>query len=45
MAENKDSKYYQMVKELYKKAKANDFNRDRDFDAWLYEYHKKYFAK
>jgi hypothetical protein len=34
-----------MVEELYKKAKANDFNRDRDFDAWLYEYHKKYFAK
>lgn len=45
LAENKDSKYYQMVEELYNKAKANDFNWDRDFDTWLYEYHKKYFAK
>ena len=45
LAENKDSKYYPMVEELYNKSKANDFNWDRDFDAWLYEYHKKYFAK
>ena len=45
LSENKDSKYYPMVEELYNKSKANDFNWDRDFDAWLYEYHKKYFAK
>ena len=45
LAENKDSKYYPMVEELYNKSKANDFNWDRDFDTWLYEYHKKYFAK
>ena len=45
LSENKDSKYYPMVEELYNKAKANDFNWDRDFDTWLYEYHKKYFAK
>ena len=45
LAENKDSKYYPMVEELYNKSKANDFNWDRDFDAWLYEYHKKYFAE
>ncbi|MBR6126166.1 hypothetical protein IKQ21_00615 [bacterium] len=45
LSENKDSKYYPMVEELYNKAKANDFSWDRDFDAWLYEYHKKYFAK
>ena len=45
LSENKDSKYYSMVEELYKKAKSNDFTWDRDFDAWLYEYHKKYFAK
>ena len=45
LAKNKDSKYYHMVEELYNKSKANDFNWDRDFDAWLYEYHKKYFAK
>ena len=45
LAENLDSKYYPMVEELYNKSKANDFNWDRDFDAWLYEYHKKYFGK
>ena len=45
LSENKDSKYYPMVEELYNKAKSNDFTWDRDFDAWLYEYHKKYFAK
>ena len=45
LAENMDSKYYPMVEELYNKSKENDFNWDRDFDAWLYEYHKKYFAK
>ncbi len=45
LAENKDSKYYPMVEELYNKSKANDFNWDRDFDAWLYKYHKKYFVK
>ena len=45
LAENKDSKYYPMVEELYNKSKANDFSWDRDFDAWLYEYHKKYFVK
>ena len=45
LSENKDSKYYPMVEELYTKSKANDFNWDRDFEAWLYEYHKKYFAK
>ena len=44
LSENKDSKYYSMVEELYNKSKENDFNWDRDFDAWLYEYHKKYFA-
>ena len=44
LSENKDSKYYPMVEELYNKSKANDFKWDRDFDAWLYEYHKKYFA-
>ena len=45
LADNKDSKYYPMVEELYNKSKANDFSWDRDFDAWLYEYHKKYFAE
>lgn len=45
LSENKDSKYYPMVEELYNKAKSNDFSWDRDFDTWLYEYHKKYFAK
>lgn len=45
LVENKNSKYYPMVEELYNKSKANDFNWDRDFDSWLYEYHKKYFAK
>ena len=45
LSENKDSKYYPMVEELYNKAKENDFTWDRDFDTWLYEYHKKYFAK
>lgn len=44
LSENKDSKYYSMVEELYNKSKENDFIWDRDFDAWLYEYHKKYFA-
>ena len=44
LSENKDSKYYSMVEELYNKSKENDFNWGRDFDAWLYEYHKKYFA-
>ena len=44
LSENKNSKYYPMVEELYNKSKENDFNWDRDFDAWLYEYHKKYFA-
>ena len=43
--ENKDSKYYPMVEELYNKAKENNFAWDKDFDAWLYEYHKKYFAE
>lgn len=37
LSENKNSKYYPMVEELYNKAKANDFNWDRDFDAWLYK--------
>ena len=45
LAENKDSKYYPMVEELYNKSKDNDFNWDRNFDQWLYEYHKKYFAE
>ncbi len=45
LSENKDSKYYPMVEELYNEAKANDFTWNRDFDTWLYEYHKKYFAK
>ncbi len=45
LTENKDSKYYPMVEELYNKSKSNNFTWDRDFDAWLYEYHKKYFAK
>ena len=44
LSENKDSKYYPMVEELYNKSKENNFAWDRDFDAWLYEYHKKYFA-
>ena len=44
LSDNKDSKYYSMVEELYNKSKENNFNWDRDFDAWLYEYHKKYFA-
>ena len=44
LSENKDSKYYPMVEEFYSKAKANDFNWDKNFDQWLYEYHKKYFA-
>ena len=43
LSENKDSKYYPMVEELYNKSKSNDFTWDRDFDAWLYEYNKKYF--
>ena len=45
LTENKDSKYYSMVKELYNKSKANNFNWDRSFDTWLYEYHKKYFIE
>ncbi len=44
LSENKDSKYYPMVEELYNKSRENDFTWDRDFDQWLYEYHKKYFA-
>jgi len=44
LSENKDSIYYPMVEELYHKAKTNDFTWDRDFEQWLYEYHKKYFA-
>lgn len=44
LSENKDSKYYPMVEELYNKSKENDFNWDRDFDQWLYSYHKKYFS-
>ena len=44
LSENKDSKYYPMVEELYNKSKANDFTWDRDFDVWLYEYNKKYFS-
>ena len=42
---NKDSKYYSMVEELYNKSKENNFVWDSDFDSWLYEYHKKYFAE
>lgn len=45
LSEDKDSKYYPMVEELYNKAKANNFTWDRNFDQWLYEYHKKYFVK
>ena len=44
LSENKESKYYPMVKELYVKSKSNDFIWDRNFDQWLYEYHKKYFS-
>jgi len=42
--ENKNSKYYQMVEELYNKSKDNDFTWDKNFDEWLYTYHKKYFS-
>jgi hypothetical protein len=45
LSEDKDSKYYPMVEELYNKAKENNFTWDRNFDQWLYEYHKKYFVK
>lgn len=45
LSENKDSKYYQMVEEIYNKAKSNNFNWDENFDDWLMNtYHKKYFS-
>lgn len=44
LSENKDSKYYSIVKELYDKSKSNDFTWDKDFDTWLLEYNKKYFT-
>lgn len=45
LSENKDSKYYQMVEELYNKAKSNNFTWDENFDDWLMNtYHKKYFS-
>ncbi len=44
LSENKNSKYYPMVKELYNKAKSNNFTWNKDFDQWLNEYHKKYFT-
>ena len=44
LSENKDSKYYPMVEEFYNKSKENNFSWDRNFNQWLYEYHKKYFA-
>ena len=45
LSENKDSKYYQMVEELYNKAKSNNFTWDENLDDWLMNtYHKKYFS-
>ena len=44
LSENKDSKYYPMVEELYNKSKENNFAWDKNFDDWLYIYHKKYFS-
>ena len=44
LIENKYSKFYPMVNELYNKSKENNFTWDKNFDNWLYTYHNKYFS-
>ena len=43
LSENKNSKFYPMVEELYNKAKEKDFSWDKDLEQWMHDYHKKYF--
>ena len=44
--ENKDSKYYPMVEELYSKAKENNFNCDNKLREWHQQiFYNKYFKK
>ena len=44
LSENKDSKYYPMVKEFYQKVKKNNYLWDKTFDNWhLNTFKNKYF--